>query len=376
MIGDNMLEKFSVKNYKNFKDEITVDFKEKHDYQFNKNCIKDGVLNKVIIFGNNGEGKSNIGYAIFDIVGTLTDKYTIPPQANDFLNADSDCKEAEFSYTFKFGNIIVQYNYKKSEFKKMTFEELYINNEKVYEYDFVKKSFNHQNMEMIEAETLNFEYYEANIAVLRYVANNTTQTDESIVKKIMQFVTKMLWFRSLRDNSFIGMEIENTDIAEWIISNNLVKEFNKFLIENANLNLNVGNAELMGTKNTNILIEKHKHRPLVFNNVASSGTNSLLLYFYWYKHFKDVKFLFIDEFDAFYHFELSINIIKHLIEYENMQTVLTSHNTIIADNNLLRPDCYFILKDGALKSFADSTDRELREGHNLEKMLRQGEFNE
>ena len=94
-----------------------------------------------------------------------------------------------------------------------------------------------------------------------------------------------------------------------------------------------------------------------------------------YKHFKDVKFLFIDEFDAFYHFELSINIIKHLIEYENMQTVLTSHNTIIADNNLLRPDCYFILKDGALKSFADSTDRELREGHNLGKMLRQGEFN-
>ena len=192
----------------------------------------------------------------------------------------------------------------------------------------------------------------------------------------MQFVTKMLWFRSLGANRFIGMEIENTDIADWIISNNLVKEFNGFLKENAKLNLNIGNLELMGTKNTNILIEKHKNRPLAFNNVASSGTNSLLLYFYWYKHFKEVKFLFIDEFDAFYHFELSINIIKNLIEYENMQTVLTSHNTIIADNNLLRPDCYFVLKNGTLKSFSDSTERELREGHNLGKMLRQGEFNE
>ena len=59
-----------------------------------------------------------------------------------------------------------------------------------------------------------------------------------------------------------------------------------------------------------------------------------------------------------------------------MQTILTSHNTYIANNDLLRPDCYFTLKDGTLKSFADSTERELREGHNLEKMLRQGEFDE
>ena len=59
-----------------------------------------------------------------------------------------------------------------------------------------------------------------------------------------------------------------------------------------------------------------------------------------------------------------------------MQTILTSHNTYLANNELLRPDCYFMLNKGKLTSFSDSTDRELREGHNLEKMLRQGEFNE
>ena len=59
-----------------------------------------------------------------------------------------------------------------------------------------------------------------------------------------------------------------------------------------------------------------------------------------------------------------------------MQTILTSHNTYLVDNGLLRPDCYFILKEGNLKSLADRTGRELREGHNLEKMLRQGEFDE
>lgn len=376
MLGDKMLERFSVKNYKNFKNEISINFTEKHDYKFNKNCIKDGVINKAIIFGDNGEGKSNFGYALFDIVGTLTDKNTIPEQANDFLNADSNSSFAEFFYEFKFGDDIVKYNYKKSEFKKILFEELYVNDVKIYDYDFNQKSFGVSNMEIINANTLNFEYHETNMAVLRYIANNTSQTEASIIKKLMQFVMKMLWFRSINGNSFIGLEVEGVNIADWIVSNNLIEEFNKFLNDNANLKLNVGTAKILEAKNVNVLIENHKNRPLLFDNVASSGTKSLLLYFYWYKHFKEVKFLFIDEFDAFYHFKLSKNIIKNLIEYDNMQTILTSHNTYIANNDLLRPDCYFNIKDGVLKSFADSTERELREGHNLEKMLRQGEFDE
>lgn len=376
MKGDKMLEKFSVKNYKNFKNKISIDFTEKHDYKFNENCIKDGVINKAIIFGDNGVGKSNFGYALFDVVGTLTDKNTMPFQATDFLNADSDSKVAEFSYEFKFEKDLVQYNYKKSEFKKLVFEELYVNNEIIYSYDFLEKKFETLNVEPINAETLNFEYFESNIAILRYIANNTSQNENSIVKKLMQFVTKMLWFRSLKDNSFIGLETEGVNIADWIVANNLIGEFNKFLRDSANLNLNVATAKVLEAKNANILIENHKNRPLLFDSVASSGTNSLLLYFYWYKHFKDIKLLFIDEFDAFYHFKLSKNIIKNLIEHDNMQTILTSHNTYIANNDLLRPDCYFNLKDGVLKSFADSTERELREGHNLEKMLRQGEFDE
>ena len=37
MSGDKtMLEKFSVKNYKNFKNQISIDFTEKHDYKFKR----------------------------------------------------------------------------------------------------------------------------------------------------------------------------------------------------------------------------------------------------------------------------------------------------------------------------------------------------
>ena len=374
MMGDRMLVKFSVKNYKNFKDEISLDFNVKRDYQFNKRCLKNNLLNKIIIFGHNGEGKSNIGYALFDIVGTLTDKMTDNNQENNFINDDSDSGIAEFSYEFKFDDNKVIYNYKKSEFRKMIFEELYINNEKIFEYDFNNKKMNNNvKLNIIEANTLNFEYYESNMAILKYIANNTIQSENSIVRKLMQFVTKMLWFRSLKDNRFIGLENESINVSDWIVKNNLINEFKKFLYENANLNLNLGSGKIV---DKNVLFEKHKKFPLVWESVASSGSSALLIYFYWYKHFDDVKFLFIDEFDAFYHFELSKKIIENLIEHENMQTILTSHNTFLVDNNLLRPDCYFKLHNGKLVSFADSTDREIREGHNLEKMLRQGEFDE
>lgn len=371
-LGDNMLVKFSVKNYKNFKDRITIDFSEIHDYKFSNNCIKNGLLNKLMIFGHNGVGKSNLGYALFDIISTLTDKHIDVDQGNNYINADSEEKYAQFNYKFRFDNKDIEYNYKKSELKKMIYEELYIDNQKIYDYDFLNNKINNYNkLDLIEASTLNFEYYESNMAVLRYIVNNTVQSEHSLIKQLMQFVTKMLWFRSLKDNRFIGYENEGVTISDWIVKNNLVKEFNEFLIDKADLNLKLSFSKLL---DKNILIEQHKNAPLVWESVASSGSSALILYFYWYKHFNEISFLFIDEFDAFYHFELSRKIVESIVSYDNMQTILTSHNTNLADNDLLRPDCYFTLKDGKLTSFADSTDRELREGHNLEKMLKQGEF--
>ena len=42
----------------------------------------------------------------------------------------------------------------------------------------------------------------------------------------------------------------------------------------------------------------------------------------------------------------------------------------------MRPDCYFILTEHRLTSLINATRRELREGHNLEKLYMSGEFNE
>lgn len=59
----------------------------------------------------------------------------------------------------------------------------------------------------------------------------------------------------------------------------------------------------------------------------------------------------------------------------NTQVILTSHNTNLLTNRIMRPDCYFLLTKDKLTSLANATPRDLREGHNLEKLYMSGEFN-
>jgi len=91
---------------------------------------------------------------------------------------------------------------------------------------------------------------------------------------------------------------------------------------------------------------------------------------------KNPSFLFLDEFDAFYHYEMSENVVRFFKErYSDCQVIITTHNTNLMTNRLMRPDCLFILSQyGTLTPLCAATERELREGHNLEKMYISGEF--
>ena len=86
--------------------------------------------------------------------------------------------------------------------------------------------------------------------------------------------------------------------------------------------------------------------------------------------------IYLDEFDAFYHYEMSENVVRYFKKkYPKCQIIMTSHNTNLMTNKIMRPDCLFILsRSGTLTALCNATERELREGHNLEKMYISGEF--
>ena len=90
---------------------------------------------------------------------------------------------------------------------------------------------------------------------------------------------------------------------------------------------------------------------------------------------EQASFVFIDEFDAFYHFEFSESVQKRLGKISGVQIFTTTHNTDLMSNDLLRPDCYFLLKDNKIKAISDLTEKELRQAHNQQQMYKAGAFN-
>lgn len=81
-----MLKRFEVENFKSFKDRLILDLTAR-DYTFNKDIVKDGIVNKGLIYARSGVGKSNLGIALFDIVFHLTDKEELPSKyLSNYLN--------------------------------------------------------------------------------------------------------------------------------------------------------------------------------------------------------------------------------------------------------------------------------------------------
>lgn len=367
-----LLKNFSVKNYKNFKEKFTLDLADIRDYKFNRESIKDNIVKTGIIYGKNSVGKTNFGYAMFDIVYHLTDKMRLPDITQFYTNADSDSKEAEFTYTFVDAGKEIVYSYVKANAYDLLREKLSIDSKVVFSYDFVGKKGNLESLKKIpELKEFNWSFKDKGMSFIRFIVNNSSISSEHPIMKLYRFVNKMLWFKGIDGiNNFIGYRATSENIFDYVLRNDLLNDLNKFLHNN-------GVAESLVCKVTpdNQKLVYFDHKMLLPYNLASSGTKVLVLFYYWYKQIANASFVFTDEFDAFYHFELAEKVL-HLAMQQNVQMLLTSHNTNLLSNKVMRPDCYFILTKTKITSFANATKRELREGHNLEKLFISGEFDE
>jgi len=365
------IKKFSVQNYKNFKKKYTLDFSDVKDYPYGKQCISNGMIKNAIIYGKNAAGKTNFGLAMLDITCHLVDKNAIPESFVNYSNADSSDPVVSFSYVFVNDSDEYRYDYKKTGAQRLVSEELYCNGRVVFTFDYMKQQGDFSHLEEYHLNTLNWKFRKTGASLLRYMANNSSLDDDNPVSAIMGYVSGMLWFRSLgKGNDYMGFMLTIEDMIDYIIRNDYVEDFQAFLKE-----YGVDEAITVKQSADGSYVLYFKHKNLIpFISAASNGTQALLTFYYWYKHLKDITFLFIDEFDAFYHYELAEKIVKLLEEKYSIQVVLTSHNTGLLSNRIMRPDCYFLLLKDHLTSLANATDRELRMGYNLEKLLRNGEF--
>ena len=368
-----MLKRFEVENCKGFKDPLVLDLSAR-EYAFNKNLAKNGIVNKGIIYGKNGIGKSNLGIALFDIVLHLTDKERMPLQyLNDYLSLESDKEYARFCYTFLFDEDEVVYEYKKRDPFYLIEEKLTINGKTVVFYNYFDKQSNFIDPGF--AGNLKIDLLDNKLSILKYIYRNTPTNEESPFFKMMGFVDNMLWYRGLSEgNSYCGFSNGNAMLTEKLYEAGKKDEFQAFLDENE-LHYDLEWRENNGIHELMVVFPSGKKAP--FLSIASTGTKSLLLYFFWsITAFNKISFLFIDEFDAFFHYEAAEDIVLRLNSNKKFQSLITSHNTYLMQNKLTRPDCCFIMTQNKITSLFNSTSKEIREAHNLEKMYLNGAFNE
>lgn len=372
-----MLKSLTVSNFKAFKEPVTIDLSTTGNYSFNTEAVKDGIVKTAVMYGKNASGKSSLGLAIFDIVGTLTDNYSSKENYANYENRYSKDMIISFEYTFSFNNKDVVYSYTKGRFKDILSEKLRINDKILVEYN----RFNDKNkidLNMKGAENTNLVLKQLKFSILRFIKSNVIlakNEENELFEKMYDFVGNMLLFWSLDTKGFVGYTpVSGQPIIEKIIKEDHFADLQKFF-KDAGFEDELDHRIWNGSEQ--LMIKYGNDNTIDFNLAASSGMRSLLLVYYWLEDIADPKkcpsFIFIDEFDAFYHFELSYFIIERLKSY-GCQVLLTTHNTSIFTNDLLRPDCYYICSKDKIVNAHNATLKELRYGHNLEKLYRGGTF--
>lgn len=370
-----MLKKFTVKNYKNFKDEISLDFSKIAGYQFNKDCLSMGLIGKMLIYGRNATGKTNFGRALLDIERLMYDM-SRNGEKSVLINADSRDDTAKFIYEFKFGNDEVIYKYSRFANAELCDEELSINGNVIFKCDFKNNKFDFQGLNIISAETVNTNRYLIQdndvLSFLRWLINNTSFSYNSVLIKLSEYVNKMDLI-TVGNNRIESSTIDYSKFFEDLKNPVHLQNFEDFL------NLMGIECKLVLKELPDGQVELYfDHKKLVpFYSTASSGTLVLTnLYQKIVSKAVESSLVYLDEFDAFYHYEMAEKLISFFkTKYPKCQFIMTSHNTNLMTNKIMRPDCLFILSSrGTLTALCDATERELREGHNLEKMYISGEF--
>ena len=379
-----MLKRFEVSNFKNFKETIVIDFAKVGGYHFNQNCITDDTISKMLIYGRNATGKTNLGRALMDIAYVVSGDERL--ERGMFTNADADSCDAVFKYIFQFDYNEVIYRYSRLNENTILDEELLINNEQAFYFNYEKKMGYFNNLEIINADTLIIKRFlerlennnviegegtPRSLAFLRWLISNTAFEENSILLRINDYIKRMGMI-SVGTNILLRSGSYYRTIAKLLDENNSLKDFEDFL--NA-MGIECKLEIKKMPEGSKELYFVHK-KPVLFSEAASSGTLAIMAIYSRFVMNREASLLYIDEFDAFYHYEMSENVVQFFKErFPNTQIIMTTHNTNLMANSLMRPDCLFILsRHGQLTALCDATPRELREGHNLEKLYISGEF--
>lgn len=365
-----MLKKLEIENYRAYKNSFIFDLNQTKSYGFNKNLIKNNIVNNALIYGYNGTGKSTLLLAIMELSNVLTDFEKEPVADSIYFYAGSNNRIAKFKFFLQFDNQEIRYEFGKAARNKISFEKLFVNNVQILEYSHTDMSHNFCSIKNCKHfATLPLADQQS---FVKYLKINSIQDSESPITKIVNFANGMLYFKSLiNGNQYLGFRIGPDIIEQKIVFSNKIKEFQNYL-EKFDLRYNL--IQLQEANGQMTLGAIYEGKVVPFSSIASSGTKALMLSYYWSLEFDKTTMILIDEFDAYYHFEAAKKLVNILRSSTNYQIILTTHNTCLLNNEISRPDCIFIHDGFSIKPLYQKSNREFRRADDIESMFRKNDY--
>ena len=359
-----MLKRFSVEGYRGFKGKVSFDLSSPRDYRFNASALQSSVIKDALVYGRNGVGKTNLCKALLDARRNVALDAMGQQAESTFLNADISRDAASFSYLLDLGGHDVLYEYTKNARGILRTERLEVDGETVYDVG-ESGEWRTNNLGKFTSGSLVVEGRDLylGLSALSYVCTNTPQ---KLLGPILDLYRFLLSMRLNNTAATLGQDVRD------ILEADKVGELQSFLHEYGIAETLEARPDASGTK---ILYMRKHARPIPFADVCSSGTRALVRLFV-INRLREARpsLLVLDEFDAFYHHDLAEHVLRSMLDNPDMQVIATTHNTDLFSNRSLRPDCLFVLSEGGIVAAADATTRELREGHNLERLYKAGEF--
>ncbi len=345
-----MLEKYSIRNYKSFREKSEFEVFAEDEYDFLEDNIYNGVLKGLLFVGPNASGKTNAISALITLIKLLfVEDYEMRHNANFFKP-----KDIELQYDFKVNvkgndhNITYNILYKYDE--NINVEKLTLNNDILFKVEgediHLRKFYLDKSYYTNEVLTAFFSFLE-NSVVLDLYSNAHGVLENSNFNPIMKY------------------------------NDSIVNSINEFLT-NYNFDLSLVKRKEVCTIDELYIKKGHAKIDIPFQ-MESIGTKKLIYMLpIIIKLCNESKgMLLLDEFGSGLHNELEELILKHFMNNKiGSQIFACSHSTNLLKNTLFRPDQIYSIDidEQYNSSYEKFSEQSPRAKQSLERMYLGGVF--
>lgn len=376
-----MLTRITMKNFKSFKNTVSVDMTKTNYTILPQNVADNGILKGCIFVGANASGKSTIILSVKLLLDFLFSERNL--NSGMFLCMFGDSPSYSLAYDFLIRNHSVHYCFDVDTRKNMITEKLLLDDQLMLERMGVSaKSY--------IAESGGVSYDESDVGkdtlFLRTLYFNTKFASNAVLMEWMDYLKKSIYI-NMFDKKIVSYDKADVSVARYLDKGGC-NEINSFFDE-YNFEQNIEYEHISKGKGVRLIVGSDESErgiifkrkgievPIPFAEESLGNQNLLRILPSFLTVIAYGGMLLIDEFSSGFHNELENLLVRYFMEKSHhSQMFFVSHSTNLLSNSILRPDQEYSVEfrheeGSTVKRFSSEQPRSAQ---NIEKMYVSGVF--